>query len=362
MLKRFVSSTAVAAFVALCAAIPLRAEVLEQVLVKVNGDIVTKTEFERLQVELLRQKPELQNATADSPALQQAVAQSTPQLILQAVDELLMVQRGKELGYTMGDDQFKSVLDSIKKDNNIDTDEKFTEALKQENMTLADLRKQLEKNMLETRVQQNEVVAKISVTEDEAHAYYDAHKNDFTTPSSLMLREILVNVPADARGVNVATDDAAKAKLQDIRNRVLGGEPFAKIAGDVSDSASKANGGLIGPISMDDLAPQMQQAIGKLKPGETSDVMRLQRGYEIFQLESKTDPVVKGYDAAHTDITDKIAEDKRKVETAKYIEKLRGNASITWHNDELKKAYEQALADRQKEIGIEPPKAPAPTK
>jgi parvulin-like peptidyl-prolyl isomerase len=351
MLKRFVSSAALAALVALVASIPLRAEVLEQVLVKVNGDIVTKSEFERLQVEFLRTKPELQNVTADSPALQQAVAESTPQLILQAVDEILMVQRGKELGYVMSDEQFKSVLDNIKKDNNIDTDEKFNEALKQEGMTLADLRKQLEKNMLETRVQQNEVLAKISVTEDEAHAYYDAHRNDFTTQSSLMLREILVNVPTDARGVNVAADDAAKAKAEDIRHRLLGGEPFAKVAGEVSDSPSKSNGGLIGPINMDDLAPTLQQTLGKMKQGDVSDVIRMQRGYEIFQLDSKTEPKVKSFEDAHNDITDKIAEDKRKVETEKYIEKLRAQASITWHNDELKKAYEQALAQRQKELG-----------
>jgi parvulin-like peptidyl-prolyl isomerase len=352
MLKRFVSSAAVAALIAFGASIPLRAEVLEQVLVKVNGDIVTKTEFERLQVEFLRQKPELQNASAESPVLQKAVAESTPQLILQAIDEILMVQRGRELGYVMSDEQFKSVLDNIKKDNNIDTDEKFNEALKQENMTLADLRKQLEKNMLETRVQQNEVLAKISVTEDEAHAYYDAHKGEFTTPSSMMLREILVNVPTDARGVNVAADDAAKAKAEDIRHRLLSGEPFAKLAGEVSDSPSKTNGGLIGPISSDDLAPALQQAFAKMSQGDITDVIRMQRGYEVFQLDSKTEPKIKSFEDAHNDITDKIAEDKRKIETEKYIEKLRAQASITWHNDELKKAYDQALAQRQKELGV----------
>src|SRR5258705_4083920 len=219
MTKRFAAVAAV--LVALIASIPLRAEILEQVLVKVNGDIVTKSDFERLQVEFLRQRPDLQNVTPDSPELQKAVAESTPQLILSAVDELLLVQRGRELGYVMTDDQFKSVLDNIKKDNNIDTDEKFNDALKQEGMTLADLRRQLEKNMLETRVQQNEVLAKISVTEDEAHAYYDAHKNDFTTPSELMLREILITVPATDRGVNVAQDDAAKAKAEDMRHRLM---------------------------------------------------------------------------------------------------------------------------------------------
>jgi len=344
---------AAAVLLALALTVSPRAEILEQVLVKVNGDIVTKSDFERMQVEFLRQRPELQNVTADSPELQKAVAESAPQLILGAVDELLLVQRGRELGYVMSDEQFKSVLDNIKKDNNIDTDEKFQEALKQEGMTLADLRRQLEKNMLESRVQQNEVLAKISVTEDEAHAYYDAHKNDFTTPSELMLREILVAVPTTDRGVNVAQDDAMKAKADDIRHRLLAGEPFARLAGEVSDSPSKTNGGLIGPIKVDELAPALQTMLGKLKVGDVSDVIRTQRGYQILALESRTETKVKTFDEARQDISDKIAEEKRRGETQKYLEKLRDTATITWHNDELKKAYEQALAERRKQLDSE---------
>jgi parvulin-like peptidyl-prolyl isomerase len=347
------------ALVALILAAPLHAEVIEQVLVKVNGDIVTKSDFERLQLELLRQRPELQNVTPDSPELQKAVAESAPQLILSAVDELLLVQRGRELGYVMTDDQFKGVLDNIKKDNNIDTDEKFNEALKQEGMTLADLRRQLEKNMLETRVQQNEVLAKISVTEDEAHAYYDAHKNEFTTPSEIMLREILVAVPTTDRGVNVAQDDAAKAKAEEIRHRVLAGEPFARLAGELSDAQSKANGGLIGPVKSDELAPALQTMLEKIKVGEVSDVIRTQRGYQLLQLESRTEVKVKTFDEARQDISDRIAEEKRRAETQKYIEKLRAAATITWHNDELKKAYEQALAERQKALEAEAAKPAA---
>jgi len=332
---------------------PLQAEVIEQVLVKVNGDIVTKSDFERMQVDFLRQRPELQNVTPESPELQKAVAESTPQLILNAVDELLLVQRGRELGYVMSDDQFKSVLDNIKKDNNIDTDEKFNEALRQEGMTLADLRRQLEKNMIETRVQQNEVIAKISVTEDEAHAYYDAHKNEFTTPSELMLREILIAVPATDRGVNVAQDDAAKAKAEDVRHRLLAGEPFARLAGEVSDAPSKASGGLIGPVKSDELAPALQTMLDKTKVGDVSEVIRTQRGYQLLALESRTEQKVKTFDEARQDISDRIAEEKRRAETQKYIEKLRASASITWHNDELKKAYEQALAQRQKALEAE---------
>jgi parvulin-like peptidyl-prolyl isomerase len=356
MIKHVVTS---AALVALGLTVSLHGEILEQVLVKVNGDIVTKSDFERMQVEFLRQRPELQNVTADSPELQKAVAESTPQLILGAVDELLLVQRGRELGYVMTDENFKSVLDNIKKDNNIDTDEKFQEALKQEGMTLADLRRQLEKNMLETSVQQNEVLAKISVTEDEAHAYYDAHKNEFTTPSEIMLREILIAVPAADRGVNVAQDDAAKAKADDIRHRLLAGEPVARLAGEVSDASSKANGGLIGPIKVDELAPALQTMLTKLKVGDVSEVIRMQRGYQIFGLESRTETKVKSFDEARQDISDRIADEKRRGETQKYLEKLRAAATITWHNDELKKAYEQALAERQKQLESQQGSTPA---
>jgi parvulin-like peptidyl-prolyl isomerase len=360
MTKKVVASAAVlgAVIVALCA--PLRAEILEQVLVKVNGDIVTKSDFERLQVEFLRQRPELQNTSSADPVLQKAVAESTPTLILNAVDELLMVQRGRELGYTMSDEQFKGVLDNIKKDNNIEDDAKFQAALTQEGMTLADLRRQLEKNMLETRVQQNEVLAKISVTEDEAHAYYDAHKSDFTTPSSIMLREILVAVPASDRGVNVAQDDAAKLKAEEIRHRLLGGEPFARLAGEVSDASSKASGGLIGPVSSDELAPALQKTLEPMKAGDVTEVIRTARGYQILMLESRTETKVKTFDEARSDIGDKIAEQKRRSETQKYLEKLRAAATITWRNDELKKAYEQALAARLKDLGIEQAPGPSP--
>ena len=351
-MKKF-STLLAAALVALGALAPLRAEILEQVLVKVNGDIVTKSEFERLQVEFLRQRPELQNVTPESPELQKAVAESTPQLILSAVDELLLVQRGRELGYTMTDEQFKSVLDNIKKDNNIEDEAKFQEALKQEGMTLADLRRQLEKNMLQTRVQQNEVLAKISVTEDEAHTYYDAHTREFTTPSSIMLREILIAVQASDRGVNVAQDDAAKAKAAAVRNRLLGGEPFARLAGEVSDAASKANGGLIGPVNSDELAPALQKMIEGIKVGDLTEVIRTQRGYQILSLESRTETKIKTFDEARTDIGDKIGEQKRRGETQKYLEKLRAQATITWRNDELKKAYEQGLAARQKAMEAE---------
>jgi len=83
----------------------------------------------------------------------------------------------------------------------------------------------------------------LAVTDEEARAYYEAHRTEFTTPSEVMLREILIEVPATSRGINAAQDDEAKAKAEEIRQRLIKGEPFPRLAAEVSASPSKANGG-----------------------------------------------------------------------------------------------------------------------
>ena len=343
-----------AAFLVALALAPARADIIEQVLVKVNGDIVTKTEFEQRQIAALRQRQELANVTPDSPELKKAIAEITPELILSAVDELLLVQRGRELGLALGDEQFQKILESIKEENSIKTDEQFQAALKQEGLTLAELRRSLERQMLISQVQQREVMGKIAVTEDEKQAYYAAHRDQFTTPSSLTLREILIEVPADeTRGVNAAENEEAERRAADIRARLVAGEPFPRLAADFSDAPSKANGGLIGPFNSTDLSPALVERLNGMKPGDITEVIRTPRGYQILKLESRTEEVVRSYEAARDDIADAVAEEKRRGELQKYIEKLREQAIISWKNDELKKAYDQALAERRTRLEAE---------
>ncbi|MBI2829132.1 MAG: peptidyl-prolyl cis-trans isomerase [Acidobacteria bacterium] len=332
------------------ASVPTGAEIIEQVLVNVNGDILTKTEFEQRQVAVLRTRPELGNVTPDSPELKRAIGEVTPQLILDAVDELLLIQRGRELGLALGDEQFNSIVENIKKSNNLEDEAQFQAALKQEGMTMADLRRSLERQMLASEAQRRDVVDKISVTEAEAQAYYKAHKQEFTTPSEITLREILVEVPVSDRGVNVAEDDAARAETEEIRKRLLAAEPFARLAAEVSDAPSKANGGLIGPINREELAEGLKAQLDRMKVGDLTEVMRTPRGYQILKLESRSETKIRTFDEARGDISNKVGESKMTGERLKYLERLRAQATITWRNDELKRAYEQALAARQKAL------------
>jgi peptidyl-prolyl cis-trans isomerase SurA len=324
----------------------VRGEIVEQIVVKVNGEIVTKTELENRQVAALRQmgqQVDLKTNPSDAQ-LRQMLDKVTPQLLVNTIDEMLLVQRGRELGYKMADDQFQNVLDSIKKDNKIDSDEQFQAALKAENMTLSDLRKSLERQMIVSRVQQNEVMSKIAVNDEEARAYYDAHRSEFTSTRTITLREIFVNVPGDGKSVNVGMDEEARNKALAIRQRALKGESFEKLAADLSDAPSRANAGLIGPLNISDLSPDVQKLIEPMKPGDITEPLRGPKGYQILKLETATAPETKTFDEAREDISNKVFTDKRREEFEKYLKKMRAQAIIEWKNDDLKRAYEQGLA------------------
>ena len=327
-----------------------RAEIIEQILVKVNGEIFTKSDLEQRQVAVLRQRGQAIDLKSDpsNAQLRQALDEVTPQILVDAVDEMLIVQRGKELGYRLGDEQFKSVLDNIKKENKMESEEQFQAALKAENMTLADLRRNLERQMIQQRVQQNEVLGKIGVTDEEARRYYETHMNEFTSAPSVTLREILVSVPTDPRGVNAAADDAAKDKAEEIRRRVTtGGESFEKLATDASDSPSKANAGLIGPLSVNDISPELRKLIEAMKPGDVAELIRTQRGYQILKLEAMTSAETMTLEQAREQISERVFTDKRKAEFQKYLEKLRAQAIIEWKNEDVRKAFEEGLKQLQ---------------
>jgi parvulin-like peptidyl-prolyl isomerase len=251
----------------------------------------------------------------------------------------------------MGDAQFKQIVDNIKKQNNLEDEDRFQAALKQEGLTMADLRRNLERSMLVSQVQRAEVMDKIGITEDEAKAYYEGHRQEFTTPSEMTLREILIEVPKTDRGINVGQDNEMRDKAEELRKRLLAGEPFARLAAEFSSAASKANGGLIGPIKHDELAPQLQKIFDPLKVGEVTEVLRAPNGYQILKLESRTETKIRTFSEAREDIAAKVAEQKRQGELLKYLDRLREQATINWRNDELHKAYDQALEKRRQGFG-----------
>ena len=192
-------------------------QVIERILVKVNGDIITQTDLENRQITELRNRGYMPTNEAE---LREALTAITPEVISRAVSELLLVQQGRMLGYALSDEQFAELVTNIQAENNLDDPEEFEQALAEaEGMTLADLRRVLERQMLISQVQQIEILRKVILTETEAREYYDEHLDEFTDVSTITLREIMIAVPAAGRGVNAAAADEARTAATVARQR-----------------------------------------------------------------------------------------------------------------------------------------------
>jgi parvulin-like peptidyl-prolyl isomerase len=330
--------------------------VIQKIIVKVNGEIFTQTELVQRHAEAVRQEnqdPKDLKAFQDDAKLAAQIAEVTPAILVEAVDELLMVQRGREIGIRFTDAQFKDAIDRVKKQNNLD-DEGLKKAMAQAGLTLEELRQNFERTYLMQGVTQTEIMQNMRLTEEETRQYYAKHPEAFMQPATLVLREIVVNIatqPDPTTGqpsINAAEADEAKERITKARARVLAGEDFVKVAAEVSEGGSKANGGLVGTVVVDEMVPALRDALNKLKPKEISEPIRVSTGYRIYMVESRAEAQVLPFDQVRETIAQKIYQERVGGEQRKYIEKLRAQAVIEWKDDNYRKQYEKALLERGK--------------
>ena len=149
---------------------------------------------------------------------------------------------------------------------------------------MAMLREQVLAQMLAEQMQNSD--------DAKLQAYYQTHKTDFETATArhILIRSAGSPVPATP-GKKELTDAEAKAKAEEIRSRIVGGEDFATIAKSESDDAGSAeHGGDLGTFGRGQMVPQFDAAVFALKPGEISEPIKTQFGYHIIQLLDKKQP------------------------------------------------------------------------
>lgn len=129
----------------------------------------------------------------------------------------------------------------------------------------------------------------VPVTDAQVQAFYDANHSLYTT---LHVRHILVRVKGSITpakpGKPELTDAEALEKAKAIRQRLVAGEDFAKVAKEESDDSSADKGGDIGEIGHGRTVPQFETAAFDLKPGDLSEPVRTPFGYHIIQVESRS--------------------------------------------------------------------------
>jgi len=288
------------------------AEIVERIIAKVNGDIITLSEFQERQIQAAQ-------AARIAPAeVGQFLRQQNARILQDAIDEILLLQKAQDEGLGLRPEFIDEVLDGIKKENNITSEEQFQQALAQEGLTFEELRRNIEKSWTRQMVLRREIEPKITVPEEELRKEYEARKGEaFTRPATVTLEEIFV--PDEAGGAAEAAKVVARARA---------GEDFAQLARQFSASPTAQSGGELGEISQGDLAPDLENVAFSLGVGSVSDPIPVEGGARILKLVAKTSGSVVPYDQAKGKIRDELMMSRFQGEYDKYMEELRKNAIV----------------------------------
>jgi parvulin-like peptidyl-prolyl isomerase len=278
----------------------------------VNGDIVTLSEFEA------RQLAAVQAARVDEAKVETYLRENNARILQEAIDDLLLAQRADELGMHLPAAYLKEVIEGIKKDNNITTDEELLEQLKREGMSLDDLKRNIERSVLRREVLRRELESKVTATEAEARADYDAHKADYVRPPTVHLSEIVIR----------SQDASATALVRDLVRRARGGEDFATLARTYSQVPSRVSGGDLGELRRGELTPDLEKIVFALPKGGVSEAIRTTEGFRILHVADRTEGSVVPFEEAKAEILKRLTQDRTGKAYEEYMEGLRKTAAI----------------------------------
>lgn len=297
---------------ALGATVGVRGDVIERVIARVNGQIVTLSEFEA------RQMAAVQAARVPEGEIEAFLRQNNARLLEEAMEELLLVDRAATLGMKLRAEYLDQVIDDIKKEQNITNEAEFMAQLKREGLTLDALRRNIERSVVVRQVRSREVDPKAQVTEADVRAEYERRKAaDFTRKATVHLLEIVVK------------GEGAQASAKALVERIRKGEDFETLAREHSTSASRSAGGDLGRVEPDDLNPALSAAIAPLRPGEVSEPVAVDGTYWILKVQERLADEVTAFDQVKERLQEELSRARFEKVYGDYIADLKKNAVYT---------------------------------
>lgn len=192
------------------------------------------------------------------------------------------------------------------------------------------------------RFSTDSLMAKVEVSADEMHKFYEDHLNaDFTRPEQRQAAHILINVAANAPQVE---QDAARAKAEKVLAQVKQAPgKFAELAKQYSqDPGSAANGGDLGLFGRGMMVKPFDEAAFSLKQGEISGLVKSDFGYHIIKVTAIKPAHVLPFDEARESVVNKLRQQKAAERFAELAEKF--SNTVYEQSDTLKPAAEIAGA------------------
>jgi len=297
-------------------------KVLEEIIAKCNGDIITRSDIEKAQHDLAAEMAQREALTG--PALDSKVAEESKNLLRDRLDNLLLVQKAKDLSINVDSEVAKRIA-SIQKDSGIADPDKFHEWVKEKSgMPFEDFRNEIKEQGLRETVVRQEVGRRISIKHEDVEKYYNAHKSEFIRQERIFLREILVSTEGkDAAGVA-----AAEKKAKDLVARARKGERFPELARDNSDAITSKSFGALDPFKKGQLDPSLENQVWDKPKGYVTDPIRVSAGFEILRVEEHQKAGQAELADVENEVMDKIYAPLMAPRLREYLTKLREDAFL----------------------------------
>jgi peptidyl-prolyl cis-trans isomerase SurA len=306
--------------------------VVEEIVCKVNSDIITRSELERDRREA---ESEFRKENLTGRALQEAVSTATRNLLRDRIDHLLLVQKGKELDLKVDGEVAKQMAD-IQRRSGISDPEKFQQYVREQTgMPYEDYKNETKNRVLVDRVIRQEVSSKIQFKREDMEAYYNAHKDQFQRQERIFLQEIFISTAGkDAGGVL-----AAERKAKDLAARAKKGEKFSEMAQSNSDDTNASNGGEYPAMQKGELDPRIESAVWDQPRGFVTDPIKVENGFFIFKVIEHQKAGLAGFEEVQNEVENRMYQPKMEPAIREFLTKLRTEAFL-----EIKPGYEDSGA------------------
>jgi peptidyl-prolyl cis-trans isomerase SurA len=291
--------------------------VVEDVIVRVNDQIINRSDLER-------SVHQLEAESQQNQASPQDAADRQKNLLRDMIDQQLLLSRAKEMGLN-ADAEVIRRLDEIRKQNHLDSMEALEKAARQQGVSFEDFKANIKNSILTQQVVRDEVGRRLQATQGQEQAYYDAHKSEFSQPEQIRLSEILVPTPADASEAVVAQ---AQAKAGDIAARLKAGEKFDDLAKANSGGPTASQGGDLGLFKRGALAKVLEDQTFSLAADQNTAPIRTRQGFVILKVTEHQDAGVPPLKDVEPQIQEAMYMQALQPALRAYLTKLREEAFI----------------------------------
>lgn len=289
-------------------------EIIEEIVAKVNGEIITMSDYETQEEGMVAEA--YRELTGDE--LDSYLEQMRKNLLLSMIDRKILVDQAQRI-YDL-DVMANVFVEQFKEQQNINTDAELEQLLTQEGMTVAQLKTRLVDMSAPDEVIRFEVRSRISVSEAEIEAFYQQNQDKLMQPAVATLREIVLLAPEGSNR------DERLAEAQAVRARVVGGEDFAEVATEVSEAGTAAEGGLLGEMKQGDLAEHLAGPAFEIPVGSVSEIIETSYGFHILKVDEREAKHVTPLADLHDRIRDLLEQNKFGAELDAYLMKVRAES------------------------------------